>query len=176
MPTPPRQSPLPIQQSKRVSCSRSRRSTRSGKAHIRPAHERGEALRSSAGEHQRPHDAVNVRSDLEAAQLPTAYGTEALTFKDVTRHSFASWLGAAGVPDEIIGRLMATRPARSRASTTCPTTSRRCSRPSSASPSTSRRVRSLRSRSPLRGGFGAPQDRCRSPSFPRARGRPGVPR
>jgi hypothetical protein len=31
---------------------------------------------------------------------------EDITYTDGTRHSFATWLGAAGVPDERIGRLL----------------------------------------------------------------------
>lgn len=57
------------------------------------------------GETHRPRDADNVRDDLALAGCPTTYGTESMTFKDATRHSFATWLGAAGVPDEVIGRL-----------------------------------------------------------------------
>lgn len=34
------------------------------------------------------------------------HGVESITFKDATRHSCATWLGAVGVPDEIIGRLL----------------------------------------------------------------------
>ncbi len=58
------------------------------------------------GAPRRPRDAANVRNDLEKAGCPTTYGTETLTFKDVTRHSFATWLGAASVADEVIGRLL----------------------------------------------------------------------
>jgi len=57
------------------------------------------------GKARRPRDADNVRSDLVAAGLPTTFAGEQLTFKDCVRHSFATWLGAAGVADEIIGRL-----------------------------------------------------------------------
>jgi integrase len=56
--------------------------------------------------YQRPRDADNVRDDLAAAGCPTTYGVEQMTFKDATRHSCATWLGAAGVADEIIGRLL----------------------------------------------------------------------
>jgi len=55
---------------------------------------------------QGPRDADRFRADLVAAGCPTKYGTEDITYKDGTRHSFATWLGAAGVPDELIGRLM----------------------------------------------------------------------
>ncbi len=57
------------------------------------------------GAPRRPRDAQNLRRDLKVAGCPTKYGVEDITFKDATRHSFATWLGAAGIPDEIIGRL-----------------------------------------------------------------------
>jgi hypothetical protein len=59
----------------------------------------------SDGKPQRPRDADRFRADLDAAGCATKYGVEDITYKDGTRHSFATWLGAAGVPDELIGRL-----------------------------------------------------------------------
>jgi integrase len=61
---------------------------------------------SREGKLQRPRDADRFRADLEIAGCATKYGIEDLTYKDGTRHSFATWLGAAGVPDELIGRLL----------------------------------------------------------------------
>jgi integrase len=61
---------------------------------------------SPEGKLQRPRDADRFRADLEIAGCATKYGTEDLTYKDGTRHSFATWLGAARVPDELIGRLL----------------------------------------------------------------------
>lgn len=61
---------------------------------------------SLEGKLQRPRDADRFRTDLAIAECATKYGTEDITYKDGTRHSFATWLGAAGVPDELIGRLL----------------------------------------------------------------------
>ena len=55
---------------------------------------------------RRLRDAEVFRNDLEAAGCPNKYEGEDLTFKDGVRHSFATWLAAEGVPDEIIGRLL----------------------------------------------------------------------
>lgn len=61
---------------------------------------------NESGSPHRPRDADLFRVDLAAAGCPTKYEGDELTFKDGVRHSFATWLAAEGVPDEIIGRLL----------------------------------------------------------------------
>ena len=61
------------------------------------------------GAPHRPRSSEHLRADLEAAELPTSFEGQPFEFNDA-RHSFSTWLAAAGVAEGIRDRLMGHSP------------------------------------------------------------------